>query len=220
MTPASRVRASKTSAPSCRRPIDEADRFAADRDQPEVAPPRPAAQGGRPGAVERAAGHHHGRRRPPRRGVRPLDAAAVPDRRVAGAASGARAPARRMGAESRGARRLSSANAVVLLRPGDDLGRALKKLKDACAEAEVPRELKKRDHYVKPGEARRLKSRRAQIVDGFPKTVVLTEDEIRDALHDSVMTIVETVHRVPTTITEESRELLSMTTSWAPRRLR
>jgi len=41
---------------------------------------------------------------------------------------------------------LSSANAVVLLRPGDDLGRALKKFKDACAEAEVPRELKKRDH--------------------------------------------------------------------------
>ncbi len=67
-----------------------------------------------------------------------------------------------MGAESRDARRLSSANAVVLLRPGDDLGRALKKFKDACAEAEVPRELKKRDHYVKPGEARRLKSRRAQ----------------------------------------------------------
>ena len=88
---------------------------------------------------------------------------------------------------------MSSANAVVLLRPGDDLDRALKKFKDACAEAEVPRELKKRDHYVKPGEARRLKSRLAQIVDGFPKTVVLTEDEIRDALHDSVMTIVETV---------------------------
>src|SRR5712692_9240909 len=171
MTPASRVRASKTSAPSCRRPIDEADRFAADRDQPEVAPPRPAAQGGRPGAVERAAGHHHGRRRPPRRGVRPLDAAAVPDRQVAWAASGARAPARRMGAESRDARRLSSANAVVLLRPGDDLGRALKKFKDACAEAEVPRELKKRDHYVKPGVARRLKSRRAQIVDGLREAI-------------------------------------------------
>ncbi len=31
------------------------------------------------------------------------------------------------------------------------------------------------------------------LVDGFPKIVVLTEDEIREALRDSVMTIVETV---------------------------
>ena len=31
------------------------------------------------------------------------------------------------------------------------------------------------------------------LVDGFPKSVVLTEDEIREALRDSVMTIVETV---------------------------
>lgn len=31
------------------------------------------------------------------------------------------------------------------------------------------------------------------LVDGFPKRVVLTEDEIREALRDSVMTIVETV---------------------------
>ena len=31
------------------------------------------------------------------------------------------------------------------------------------------------------------------LVDGFPQSVVLTEDEIREALRDSVMTIVETV---------------------------
>jgi rod shape-determining protein MreB and related proteins len=31
------------------------------------------------------------------------------------------------------------------------------------------------------------------LVDGFPKTFVLTEGEIREALRDAVMTIVETV---------------------------
>src|SRR5206468_525870 len=45
-----------------------------------------------------------------------------------------------------------------------------------------------------PGEGERAMDVKGRdLVDGFPKSVVLTEDEIREALRDSVMTIVETV---------------------------
>src|SRR6266850_1938858 len=45
-----------------------------------------------------------------------------------------------------------------------------------------------------PGEGERtMEVKGRDLVDGFPKSVVLTEDEIREALRDSVMTIVETV---------------------------
>ena len=45
-----------------------------------------------------------------------------------------------------------------------------------------------------PGEGERAMDVKGRdLVDGFPKSVVLTEDEIREALRDSVMTIVKTV---------------------------
>src|SRR3989441_3295717 len=47
--------------------------------------------------------------------------------------------------------------------------------------------------YPGDGEQRTMDVKGRDLVDGFPKTVVLTEDEIREALRDSVMTIVETV---------------------------
>src|SRR2546427_1805876 len=47
--------------------------------------------------------------------------------------------------------------------------------------------------YPGEGDQPTMEVKGRDLVDGFPKTVVLTEDEIRDALHDSVMTIVETV---------------------------
>src|SRR5438046_10404551 len=43
------------------------------------------------------------------------------------------------------------------------------------------------------GEPRTMEVKGRGLVDGFPQSVVLTEDEIREALRDSVMTIVETV---------------------------
>jgi rod shape-determining protein MreB and related proteins len=47
--------------------------------------------------------------------------------------------------------------------------------------------------YPGEGEPRTMEVKGRDVVDGFPKTVVLTEDEIREALRDAVMTIVETV---------------------------
>src|SRR2546426_1140811 len=47
--------------------------------------------------------------------------------------------------------------------------------------------------YPGEGEPRTMDVKGRDLVDGFPKTVVLTEAEIREALQDSVMTIVETV---------------------------
>jgi rod shape-determining protein MreB and related proteins len=47
--------------------------------------------------------------------------------------------------------------------------------------------------YPGEGDQRTMDVKGRDLVDGFPKAVVLTEDEIREALHDSVMTIVETV---------------------------
>src|SRR5712692_11474923 len=47
--------------------------------------------------------------------------------------------------------------------------------------------------YPGEGEQRTMDVKGRDLVDGFPKSVVLTEDEIREALRDSVMTIVETV---------------------------
>ena len=47
--------------------------------------------------------------------------------------------------------------------------------------------------YPGEGERRTMDVRGRDLVDGCPKTVVITEDEIRDALRDAVMTIVETV---------------------------
>src|SRR3989442_10418092 len=47
--------------------------------------------------------------------------------------------------------------------------------------------------YPGEGEQRTMEVKGRDLVGGFPKSVVLTEDEIREALRDSVMTIVETV---------------------------
>ena len=43
------------------------------------------------------------------------------------------------------------------------------------------------------GDERTMEVKGRDLVDGFPKTFVLTEGEIREALRDAVMTIVETV---------------------------
>ncbi len=47
--------------------------------------------------------------------------------------------------------------------------------------------------YPEDGEQRTMDVKGRDLVDGFPKTVVLTEDEVREALRDAVMAIVETV---------------------------
>ena len=47
--------------------------------------------------------------------------------------------------------------------------------------------------YPGDGEQRTMEVKGRDLVDGFPKTFVLTEGEIREALQDSVTTIVETV---------------------------
>jgi rod shape-determining protein MreB and related proteins len=47
--------------------------------------------------------------------------------------------------------------------------------------------------YPGAREPRTIEVKGRDVVDGFPKTFVLTEDEIREALRDAVMTIVETV---------------------------
>ena len=47
--------------------------------------------------------------------------------------------------------------------------------------------------YPGDGDQRMVDVKGRDLVDGMPKTVVLTEDEIREALRDAVMTIVETV---------------------------
>ena len=47
--------------------------------------------------------------------------------------------------------------------------------------------------YPGEGEPRTMEVKGRDLVDGFPKTVVLTEDEVREALGDAVMAIVETV---------------------------
>jgi rod shape-determining protein MreB and related proteins len=47
--------------------------------------------------------------------------------------------------------------------------------------------------YPGEGEPRTMEVKGRDVVDGFPKTFVLTEDEIREALRDAVMTIAETV---------------------------
>ena len=47
--------------------------------------------------------------------------------------------------------------------------------------------------YPGEGDQRTMEVRGRDLVDGLTKTVVRTEDEIREALRDAVMTIVETV---------------------------
>ena len=47
--------------------------------------------------------------------------------------------------------------------------------------------------YPGDGEQRTIDVKGRDLVDGFPKSVVLTEDDVREALRDSVMAIVETV---------------------------
>ena len=47
--------------------------------------------------------------------------------------------------------------------------------------------------YPGDGEQRTMEVKGRDLVDGFPKTVVLTEDEVREALRDAVMAIAETV---------------------------
>lgn len=52
--------------------------------------------------------------------------------------------------------------AVVTLEPFELVDRALGRLRRRLDRAGVLRELKRREHYISPGEARRLKSRRAR----------------------------------------------------------
>jgi len=47
--------------------------------------------------------------------------------------------------------------------------------------------------YPGEGDRRTMEVKGRDLVDGFPKTFVITEDEVREALRDAVMTIVETV---------------------------
>jgi len=47
--------------------------------------------------------------------------------------------------------------------------------------------------YPGEGDERSMEVKGRDLLDGFPKTFVLTESEIREALRDAVMTIVETV---------------------------
>jgi len=47
--------------------------------------------------------------------------------------------------------------------------------------------------YPGAGDQRTMEVKGRDLVDGIPKTVVITEEEIREALRDAVMTIVETV---------------------------
>jgi rod shape-determining protein MreB and related proteins len=47
--------------------------------------------------------------------------------------------------------------------------------------------------YPGEGQDRALEVKGRDLVDGCPKAVVITQDEIREALRDAVMTIVETV---------------------------
>src|SRR4029450_7650212 len=47
--------------------------------------------------------------------------------------------------------------------------------------------------YPGDGEQRTIDVKGRDLVDGFPKSVVLTEDDVREALRDAVMAIVETV---------------------------
>src|SRR2546426_11344618 len=47
--------------------------------------------------------------------------------------------------------------------------------------------------YPGAGDQRTMEVKGRDLVDGIPKTVVITEEEIREALRDPVMTIVETV---------------------------
>jgi rod shape-determining protein MreB len=44
------------------------------------------------------------------------------------------------------------------------------------------------------GELRTMEIRGRDLVDGLPKSIVITEEEIREALRETVVTIVETVH--------------------------
>jgi rod shape-determining protein MreB len=43
------------------------------------------------------------------------------------------------------------------------------------------------------GERRTMDVKGRDLIDGIPKTIVITDDEIREALREPVMTIVETV---------------------------
>src|SRR5205814_5168869 len=44
-----------------------------------------------------------------------------------------------------------------------------------------------------PGEHRTIEVKGRDLVDGVPKTIVVTDEEVREALREPVMTIVETV---------------------------
>ena len=44
-----------------------------------------------------------------------------------------------------------------------------------------------------PGEHRTIEVKGRDLVDGVPKTIVITDEEVREALREPVMTIVETV---------------------------
>ena len=54
------------------------------------------------------------------------------------------------------------ARVVVEVRSGDDINFALRRLKRLVANTGLAREIRAREHYVKPGEVLRIKSRRAR----------------------------------------------------------
>ena len=47
--------------------------------------------------------------------------------------------------------------------------------------------------HPEPGEQRTIEVKGRDLVDGVPKTIVITDEEVREALREPVMTIVETV---------------------------
>jgi len=47
--------------------------------------------------------------------------------------------------------------------------------------------------YPMGGERRTMEVKGRDLIDGIPKTIVITDEEIREALREPVMTIVETV---------------------------
>ncbi|PYN39535.1 MAG: rod shape-determining protein [Candidatus Rokuibacteriota bacterium] len=47
--------------------------------------------------------------------------------------------------------------------------------------------------HPQPGEQRTIEVKGRDLVDGVPKTIVITDEEVREALREPVMTIVETV---------------------------
>jgi len=67
------------------------------------------------------------------------------------------------------------ARIVVDVHDGD-VGRALRTLKKLAATTGLQRETTRRAHYVKPGEARRVKSRRARVRKSYRRAALFDFD--------------------------------------------